>query len=256
MQQELTRAFDLGYDLVKTYVRLPDRLQKEVIEKAHDRGIFVTSHEVYPAVAYGVDGIEHLSGTSRRGFSPKLSDMRRTYDDVIELVARSGVYFTPTVLIQGGWNFARTREPELLEDERFLRLFPSFAQEDVRGAMTSPGSEAVVAPLYETIHSIAERGGRVLAGTDSPIVPYGLSLLVEIEELSDAGLGPLQALRSATQLAAEALGAASDLGTIEEGKIADLVLLGADPTEDIRNLRKTETVVVNGRLLTVQQMLR
>ncbi|HEY7819772.1 MAG TPA: amidohydrolase family protein, partial [Vicinamibacteria bacterium] len=64
------------------------------------------------------------------------------------------------------------------------------------------------------------------------------------------------ALESATRIAAEALGAGDDLGTIEPGKIADLVVLGGDPTEDIRNLRKTEMVVINGRMLTVDQLLK
>jgi Tol biopolymer transport system component/imidazolonepropionase-like amidohydrolase len=258
LEQEMKRAVALGYDLVKTYVRLPDPLQKEAIEKAHAEGIFVTSHEVYPAVAYGVDGIEHLSGTSRRGFSPKLTQLRRTYDDVVELIARSGVYFTPTVLLHGGYTLALAREPGLLDEIRFLTLFPPFVQEGFRSGLR-PGDAAssreVVAPVFSTIDEIHERGGRVIAGTDSPIVPYGLSLLLEIEELSEAGLGPMAALESATRVAAQALGAGGDLGTIEPGKIADLVLLGADPSEDIKNLRKTEMVVVNGRVLTIEQLL-
>ncbi|MGH9319472.1 MAG: amidohydrolase family protein [Vicinamibacteria bacterium] len=259
LEQEMKRALELGYDLVKTYVRLPDPLQKEVIDKAHARGVFVTSHEIYPAVAYGVDGIEHLSGTSRRGYSPKLTDLRRTYDDVIELIARSGVYFTPTVLLHGGWTLALAREPALLEDSRFLSLFPPFVIESFRSS-ARPGdpakSKEVVAPIFATVSAIHQRGGKMIAGTDSPILPYGLSLLLEIEQLSEAGLGPMAALESATRVAAEALGAGSDLGTVEPGKIADLVLLGADPTEDIRNLRKTERVVVNGRLLSVEQLLK
>jgi Tol biopolymer transport system component/imidazolonepropionase-like amidohydrolase len=258
LEQEMKRAVALGYDLVKTYVRLPDGLQKEAIEKAHADGIFVTSHEVYPAVAYGVDGIEHLSGTSRRGFSPKLTQLRRTYDDVVELIARSGVYFTPTVLIQGGYTLALAREPGLLDEARFQAFFPPFVKESLRtrpGAGDASASREVVAPMFATIDEIHKRGGKVIAGTDSPIVPYGLSLVLEIEELSEAGLGPMAALESATRVAAEALGAGEDLGTIEPGKIADLVLLGADPSEDIKNLRKTEMVVVNGRVLTIEQLL-
>jgi len=255
----LKRAVSLGYDLVKTYVRLPDPLQKETIERAHAEGMFVTSHEVYPAVAYGVDGIEHLSGTSRRGFSPKLTQLRRTYDDVVELIARSGVYFTPTVLLHGGYTLALAREPDLLDEARFLALFPPFAKEGFKNGFR-PGdasaSRAVVAPVFATIDEIHERGGKVIAGTDSPIIPYGLSLLLEVEQLSESGLGPMAAIESATRVAAEALGAGSDLGTIEPGKIADLVLLGADPSEDIKNIRKTEMVVVNGRLLSIEQLLK
>jgi Tol biopolymer transport system component len=259
LEQEMKRALSLGYDLVKTYVRLPDALQKEAIEKAHEAGVFVTSHEIYPAVAYGVDGVEHLSGTSRRGFSPKLTQLRRSYGDVVDLIARSGVYFTPTVLLHGGYTLALAREPDLLGEQRFVALFPPFAQEGFRSRV-QPGdasaSREVVAPVFATVGEIHERGGKVIAGTDSPIIPYGLSLLLEIEQLSEAGLGPMAALESATRVAAEALGAGSDLGTIEAGKIADLALLGADPSDDIKNLRRTEMVVVNGRLLTIEQLLQ
>lgn len=259
LHQEMKRALALDYDLVKTYVRLPDALQKEVIDEAHAQGVFVTSHEVYPAVAYGIDGIEHLRGTSRRGYSPKITDLRRSYDDVLELIGRSGVYFTPTVLIHGGWSLALAREPDLLRDSRFLTLFPPFAQDAYRaesGDGDRERSSEVVAPLFKTIAAIHERGGKIVAGTDSAIVPYGLGLILEIEEMSEAGLGPAAAIESATRVAAEALGASHDLGTVEPGKIADLVLLGGDPLEDIRNLRKTEMVVVDGRLLSVAKLLK
>jgi imidazolonepropionase-like amidohydrolase len=259
LQQELKRAFALDYNLVKTYVRLPDSLQKEVVEEAHAQGIFVTSHEIYPAVAYGIDGVEHLRGTSRRGYSPKITDLRRSYDDVIELIARSGVYFTPTVLIHGGFSLVLAREPGLLRDQRFVTFFPPFTQDGYQGAAEGgdrEGAREVVEPLFRTIAAIHERGGKIVAGTDSPIVPYGLGLILEIEELSEAGLGPMAAIESATRVAAEALGAARDLGTVEAGKIADLVLLGGDPVADIRNLRKVDTVIVDGRLLSVEQLLK
>ena len=259
LAQEMQRAFDLQYDLIKTYVRLPDPLQKLVIEEAHRQGFYVTSHELYPAVAYGVDGIEHVAGTSRRGFSPKLTALRQSYDDVIELVARSGVYYTPTVLIHGGFSLARAREPNLLlDDARFVALFPPWSKNRFLGA-SPPGdvdaSFSAMAPIFRTVDALGERGARIIAGTDSPIIPYGYSLLLEIEQLSDAGLGPIEAIRSATGRAAEALGADDEIGTVEEGKIADLVLLAGDPSEDIKNLRTTEIVIVNGRLLTVEQLL-
>ena len=73
LDRELDRASALGVDFFKTYVRLPDRLQKRIVDFAHAQNKPVTSHELYPAVAFGIDGVEHLSGTSRRGYSPKLS---------------------------------------------------------------------------------------------------------------------------------------------------------------------------------------
>jgi Tol biopolymer transport system component/imidazolonepropionase-like amidohydrolase len=257
LDTELTKGFELGYDLIKTYVRLPDGLQREVIEKAHERGVFVTSHEIYPAVALGVDGIEHVRGTSRRGFSPKYTDLRKSYDDVIELVARSGVYFTPTILIYGGWSHALASDPSLLADPRLTVLFPEWASERFTGQATDldpAATSAVVAPIFETVSALGSRGSKIIAGTDSPIVPYGLSLIVEIEELSEAGLGPMAAIESSTRVAAEALGVDRDLGTIIPGKLADLVLLDADPLEDIHNLRRTDLIILDGRLLSLKQL--
>jgi hypothetical protein len=244
--------------MVKTYVRLPDPLQKKAVEEAHREGLFVSSHEVYPAVAFGVDGIEHVRGTSRRGYSPKVTELGRSYRDVVELIAQSGVYFTPTLGIHGGADWLCAREPGILEDERFLSLFPAWyvkrytsdANQDVARW------QARIEPLLETVAAIAERDGKILAGTDAPIVPFGLSLLLEIELLVEAGLAPVDAIRSATSLAAEALGAEKDIGTVESGKLADLVILSADPSKDIRNLRETHQVVVGGRLVRVSQLVR
>lgn len=260
LHKELDRALRLDMDLLKTYVRLPDALQKTVIERAHQAGLPVSSHEIYPAVAYGVDAVEHMRGTSRRGFSPKVTALRKTYHDVIELVSRSGVYFTPTLLITnglGGFHLMQSREPELTEDPRLQALLPAWARERYKlDSRDAARWEAQLEPVLGTIRTLADRGGKILAGTDSPLVPYGLGLVLEIELMSEAGLGPLRAIRSATQLAAEALGADKDLGTIEPGKLADLVILAADPSESIRNLRQTDTVIVDGRVVTVSRLLR
>src|SRR6185295_3310049 len=99
----LDRATTLGFDFLRTDVRLPNRFQKRIIEYAHARGLPVTSPELYPAIALGIDGVEHLQGTSRRGYSPKVSAGGNVYKDVIDLIAKSGVTLTPTIGIQGGF---------------------------------------------------------------------------------------------------------------------------------------------------------
>ena len=92
----------------------------------------------------------------------------------------------------------------------------------------------------------AQAGGKVLAGTDSAsfLLP-GISLHRELELLVEAGLSPMEAIQAATQNNFEFL-QVNDLGTIEPGKLADLILLGEDPLEDIRNTRKLEMVIKNG----------
>ena len=97
-------------------------------------------------------------------------------------------------------------------------------------------------------------GGTIVAGTDAPIIPYGLSLHVELEEYVQAGMTPLQALRTATINAAAALGMGDQLGTIESGKRADLTFLGSDPLLDIRNTRDVRRVMRGGRIYTLSDL--
>jgi imidazolonepropionase-like amidohydrolase len=91
-----------------------------------------------------------------------------------------------------------------------------------------------------------------LAGTDAGANEYslpGFSLHDELVELVEAGLTPMEALQTATLNPARYLGLTDALGTVEMGKIADLVLLEANPLEDIHNTQKIAAVVVNGSIL-------
>jgi imidazolonepropionase-like amidohydrolase len=92
----------------------------------------------------------------------------------------------------------------------------------------------------------------ILAGTDvgNPWLVAGFSLHDELALFVHAGVTPLAALQAATINAARYLGALDSLGTIAEGKIADLVLLDANPLDDIRNTRRIRAVIVDGRFLT------
>ena len=258
---ELERARQLGYDLIKTYVRLPDALQKRVIDEAHRQGIPVTSHELYPAVAFGADGVEHLSSVDRRGYPIKTSSLNRSYEDVVRLLSQSGVTLTPTLGIAGGFDIAVARDPSLLEDRRFKTLFPPWVVDSANGRMAAArrnlaAREAAREPLLRTLAAVARAGGRITAGTDSPSVPYGLSLLTEIEEFVDAGLSPAEALRTATLHAAETLGVEADLGTVEKGKLADLLVVDGDPLRDVRDLRRLRLVIQNGEVSTLDELLR
>ncbi len=98
----------------------------------------------------------------------------------------------------------------------------------------------------------------LLAGTDTPN-PFcfpGFSLRDELVLLVQAGLSPLEALRSATINPARFLGMDKELGTIEPDKLADLVILDANPLQDIKNTQKIHAVIMNGRLLNRKQLDR
>ena len=104
--------------------------------------------------------------------------------------------------------------------------------------------------LLAAVKGMSEAGVSFMAGTDAaaPNVFPGFSLHEDLASLVEAGLTPVQALQAATVKPAEFLGRSAEQGTIEVGKRADLVLLNANPLDDIHNTRKIHAVILNGRL--------
>jgi imidazolonepropionase-like amidohydrolase len=100
------------------------------------------------------------------------------------------------------------------------------------------------------IPALRDAGIPLLAGTDTgfPFVIPGFGLHEELKYLVNAGLSPLEALRTATLNPAAFLGEAERLGSVEKGRLADLVILNADPTENIQNLQFIDAVILNGKL--------
>ena len=260
---ELRKTTQLGYDLIKTYVRLDDRLQKRVVDFAHANGLPVTSHEIYPAVASGADGVEHIRGTSRRGYSPKVTALNRSYQDVIDLLTASKMTLTPTIgITSGAFTLQLARDPSPLADVRFRTLFPeSIIQANERQVKSIAAGEieprtAALRPMGDTVRRVVKGGGIVIAGTDSPIFPYAVAFHTELELFAQAGLTPFEVLQTATTRAAAALGESANLGSVEAGKLADLVIVTDDPLADIRNARKVRTVIKNGEVHTLEELLK
>ena len=121
-----------------------------------------------------------------------------------------------------------------------------------RMAGVTPADSMVVRSYFsfDRTRDLRNAGVKLLAGTDMPqaFVYPGFSLHRELELLVRSGLTPLEALRAATYNPAEFLGALDSLGTIAQGKLADLILLDADPLTDIRNTRRISVVIANGRV--------
>jgi len=261
MGLELDRAAALDFSLIKTYVRLPDALQAHIIDFAHAHGIPVSSHELYPAVASGADHVEHISGTSRRGYSPKMSRLARSYADVSDLLIASGMSITPTVALQGGFSLVSKRTPEMLDDPRIALAYgPDYADAlkvAARSTVVSPFSQTdqMVASEGDLVKRVVRGGGRVMAGTDSPIIPYGLGLHVELQNYVEGGLTPREALMTATSNFAKIVGLDRDLGTIARGKLADLVAVEGNPLEQITDTRRVQIVVKDGEVYTEARLL-
>jgi imidazolonepropionase-like amidohydrolase len=146
---------------------------------------------------------------------------------------------------------------EVFADASRMRLVPEVVRrnwEGMLGTEVHRQMQSVLGPLVplysQNARLLNEAGVTLLAGTDVgiPALIPGFSLHEELELLVAAGLTPLQALRTATINPARVLGRATSLGSIEVGKLADLVLLDADPLADIRNTQRIRAVVADGRL--------
>src|SRR5436190_16303026 len=222
-----------------------------------------TSHELYPAVAYGADGVEDIRGTSRRGYSPKISGLSRSYRDMIDLLTASKMTLTPTIGIQGGFRLQTMRDASWIDDPRIQKLYPPSVAERWREQTRTPAPAAaldeaarLVTPQEHTVSQIVKGGGRITAGTDAPINPYGLSLLMELENYASGGLTPVEVLRTATIVSAEAMGAGMDLGSIEPGKLADLVVIDGNPMANVKDLRRVKLVMKDGQLFDREALLQ
>ncbi|MCI4591932.1 amidohydrolase family protein [Sphingobium sp. BYY-5] len=240
LERELDRARSLKYDIVKSYVRMPDLYQRRIVEAAHAMGIPVSGHEIFPAAYTGVDGTEHMGATSRRGYSPKQGPGGMAYEDVIQLFGRSGRTLTPTNF--GALTGYLEKNPDYRSDPR-VKLYPGWAQETVTG--NNDPMAVFTRPLLAggliSLKKMYDAGTWVVAGTDTMIAT---NLHAEIASYVDAGLTPFQALQTATVNSARALNL--EAGTLEAGKLADIVLLDGDPRENIANTFKVRKVVANG----------
>ena len=248
---ELERAKVLDYSLIKTYTRMPVTREARTIRAAHRLGLPVSSHEIYPAFALGGDRVEHLRGTSRLGWSAKQSDGLRMYNDVVQIVGASGATIVPTLVVGGGFIDLLLRYPEL----DALPQYGAFYSEPDRRALRALAGlasrkqtllDAGLANSRQAVRDLAAAGARVIAGTDAPIFPYGLSLLAELRALRDAGLPGDAVLRAATSDAAAAIGAGDQLGRIAPGMLADLLIVAGDPLADPLELTRLEMVLING----------
>jgi len=120
--------------------------------------------------------------------------------------------------------------------------------------------EQLLARSMQVVRLMEAAGVPIMAGTDSaaPYVVPGFALHEELGLLVRAGLTPMQALQAATKRPAEFLGRLETQGTVEKGKVADLVLLDADPLIDMGNIEKIRSVFVRGKLIDramLEQML-
>ena len=258
LERELSRGKALGYDMVKTYVRLQHDWQLRAMQVSHqDMGVWVASHYMLPGLAFGMDGQTHVSATTRLGFAYTRSSGGVSYSDMRDLFRLSGMFdisttFSPVLY---------SDEPTMVDDPRLTVLNVPWDQ----AALIAKRNAAVANPQAgrdalqkeeDTVAYIQQNGGTMLAGTDSPLDNVATALHLNLRGQVLLGhLPPWRALQSATKLAAEMFSVSKDLGTIEPGKLADLAFLTDDPLDDIHNASHVASVMKNGKLYTVKELM-
>jgi hypothetical protein len=245
-----------GVDFIKVHNYTPREAFFAIAEETRKLGLSFAGHiplkvTVEEGVSSGMKSIEHLSESRVFRECPgKGAYSAARCQPIYESIATNGVWQTPTGIVY-----------QFLPDVFSGKSFPhaEYASDRVfelnrQNIEASKLDEKVLAILrsqnqtrLSAVGDILSYGGRFLAGCDG-WVP-GFCLHDEMQWLTDAGLSPLQAVQAATINPAIFLGREKTQGTVEVGKLADLVLLDADPREDIRNTRRIRAVVVRGRLL-------
>jgi imidazolonepropionase-like amidohydrolase len=261
----LERLKKAGCLEVKIYSSIDPRLVKPIAVEAHRRGMRVVGHvpegmDVVAALDAGFDGVSHAtflfgplfapgetaklsrSAVRRRIVETRLDDPK--LNQVVRAFVAKKAFMDDTLALFDLMNHSEEesakREPGLAKVPRELRgMFEGARPEEVaeRAAMF----DRYVAFIGE----LHKRGVPIVAGTD--IAVPGHSLHRELELYVEAGFTPMEAIQAATVVPARMMHLDKEVGTIEAGKRADLVILAADPLADIRNIRKVETVIARGK---------
>jgi imidazolonepropionase-like amidohydrolase len=233
MRKALEENIAKGIDLVKIFAPdLNDEEMAMIVEIAHSHGLKVTAHSggesSHRAVVAGVDCIEHGTMIS---------------DETIALMAEKGTFLCPTVVCNLSEEYIKERE------DRLAKLGFSKDKELVEGrilvAHADERSPEEAARHREIIVNAAKAGVKIISGSDSN--PLGELGILEIEQLYLSGLTEMETLIAATKNCAEICGVLDKLGTVEQGKIADLIVVERNPLENISNLRKLKMVFKDGK---------
>lgn len=244
------RMKQVGAISVKSYNQPRRNQRQQILRAARDLGMMVvpeggsTFFHNMTMIVDGHTGVEHNVPVAP------------LYRDVMEMWRHSATGYTPTLVVNYAgpsgerWWYETTN---VWEDDHLLKYFP-------RGQVDALSRRRTMAPEEEYHHitvaeqakKLVDQGNLVQVGAHGQL--QGLAAHWEIWMLEQGGMTPHEALRSATLHGARYLGLDADLGSIEEGKLADLIVVDGNPLADLRRSRDVTHVMVNGRLFDTATM--
>jgi Tol biopolymer transport system component/imidazolonepropionase-like amidohydrolase len=249
-RSHLRRMQAVGAFSVKSYNQPRRDQRQQVLQAARELGMLVfpeggsTFFHNMSMVIDGHTGIEHNIPVAP------------LYRDVREIWKATEVGYSPTLVVSYGGlsgEYYWYEHTNVWEDERLLNFTP-------RPMVDARSRRRQMTPLEEYWHidvaragaDLVRDGGRMLLGSHGQM--QGIAAHWELWSFEQGGLTPLESIRAATIHGAEYLGLDNDLGSIEVGKLADLVILSANPLDDLRNTTEIEYVMINGRLFDAMTM--
>lgn len=234
---------EMGYDFIKVYERLSANVYNSIIKTAKEQDILVVGHVpelvgIEKVIKSGQKTIEHLDN---------YYDGEGLYDLTVE----NNVWNCPTIVVYD----RRVYPVEILDGVNYMS--PQTIQSYQRSLNPYSPSIGTLKRITRKLH---EKGAKILLGTDAnnPFVIPGFSIHDELCNLVDAGLTPYEAIKAGTYNAAECLEVLDEAGSIEIGKNADLVLLSANPLDDITNMKAIDGVMIKGNWISkfeIEEML-
>ena len=234
-----------GFQQMKLYTLLQPDVVSAITARAHELGMTVTGH-IPTALGLGralEAGMDHVAHMPLNG-DPATPQNRA----LIAEMAKRKTVIDPTL----PWNELLNHAPETAIESfepGILHAPPALKMnyQSVTNAVDAATAKSRLRAQETMVKALFDAGVPIVAGTDGGLPGY--SLLRSLELYVEAGLTPMQAIESATRVAAASMGMSKTVGTIEPGKRADLIVINADPLADISNIRKLKWVVVDGRVL-------
>jgi len=239
---------------------------KVLIEQAHQRGMTTAAHlanydveydvELRDAILMGLDRVEHQLTLGSGG--PRSAEMQH----MIDLMLAHEVYYVATLQMYGGINERLAHPSEMLwtDEGKFFTPYTQVLLEK-RGPPPPESDAEEYAQRVLEIKSLFDAGGThlLVVGTDEPVYTDllpGFAYHRELLAMTYAGIPPVAVLKAATINGAKALGVDARLGSIEAGKLADLVVVRGDPLDDIKRARDIRLVFKNGVAYDPVELLR
>ncbi len=229
-----------GYDFIKVYGRLNAEVFEAIMAAAAQAGIGVVGHPpeamaMQDVLTSGIASIEHLLGY----------DLETEVGNLETLTVEKGVWNCPTLVVYD--HYARIEEFQQSPPDFLRYVHPSMVDYWMQ---TAPHMFSSIQAFQDKVMQLEGLGALLMAGTDTsnPFVAPGFSLHEELQLLVAAGLTPAKALRQATMTPAQFLGLAQSSGCIQPGMDADLVVLRANPLDEIKATTAIEAVMHRGKL--------